>query len=101
MPKINVEHKSTLPVQEAVVKIKNFFETDKDISKLDPEVSCTFPSGKNHGKVTGSRFNADIKVHSEGSGCKINVAVDLPFILSPFKGKVEEMIRKKLAKFLA
>ena len=101
MPKVNVEYKSTLKPQDAYTKIKGFFDQSDAIRRFDPKVKCEFPDGKSVGKVHGSQFKADITVHSEGPGSKILVVVDLPLILSPFKGKVEELIRRKLGKYLA
>lgn len=101
MPKVSVEHKSTVPIQDAMGKIKTFFETDHDIRRFDPKVKCDFPEGKSTGTVKGSQFSAEIKVHSADSGCRIEVVVTLPLLLSPFKGKVEDLIRKKLNKYLA
>ncbi len=100
MPKVSVDHKSTIPAPEAMSKIKIFFETDLDLRKLDPKISCNFKEGETKGHVTGSQFKADVIVVAEGQGSKISIVVDLPLILTPFKGKVEETLRKKLSKHL-
>ncbi len=101
MPKLNIDHKSNLPADEAFVKIKTFFETDTDIRRLDPNLKCEFSESSKSGKATGSQFKADIAVQSQGPGSVISVVVDLPLLLSPFKGKVQEMIQSKLSKYLA
>ena len=100
MPKVSVEHKSSIPAPEAMKKIKVFFETDQDLRKLDPKLNCDFKEGETKGHVTGSQFKADVTVLAEGQGSKINIVIDLPLILTPFKGKVEETLRKKLSKHL-
>jgi hypothetical protein len=100
MPKISIDHASSVSYDQALIKIKAFFETDKDLQKIDPKMQCQFsPDGT--GKVKGSQFKADIVVKAEGSGSKINVVVDLPLLLTPFKGKVEETLKKKLSQYLA
>jgi hypothetical protein len=100
MPKVTVDHKSQLPAKDAFEKIKSFFETDQDIRRLDPSMKCEFKAGEMKGKATGSQFKADIAVSSDGSGSVVSVVVDLPLLLTPFKGKVQETIQKKLSKYL-
>ena len=100
MPKINIEHQCSRAPEETLSTIKTFFETDKDLQKLDPKIQCQFGAdGK--AKVTGSQFKADVEVKPHSAGSKILVVIDLPLLLTPFKGKVEETIKKKLAKYLA
>jgi hypothetical protein len=100
MPKVTVEHKCAIASQDVVSKITKFFETDKDLSKLDPNITCKFASGSKKGVVTGSKFKADIVIKDDGSGSLVEVIVDLPLIFTPFKGKVQETIEKKLRKVL-
>jgi len=101
MPKVSVDHKSSISAPEAMVKIKVFFETDPDLRKIDSKITCSFKEGETKGHVTGSQFKAEVQVLAEGQGSKINVVIDLPLILTPFKGKVEETVRRKLSKYLA
>lgn len=100
MPKVNIDHKSSLSSEEAFAKIKIFFETDQDIRRLDPKIQCQFSDSSLSGKAHGSQFKADISVREEGSGSLILVVVDLPLLLAPFKAKVQETISKKLNKYL-
>ena len=101
MPKVTIDHPSQLPAAEAFKKLKVFFETDPDIRRFDPKMKCEFVDAKMTGKAMGSQFKADIAVTIQGSGSLVNVVVDLPLMLTPFKGKVQETIQKKLAKYLA
>lgn len=101
MPKISVDHQSSKSAPEALATIQKFFETDPDLRRLDPKLSCQFSESTLSGKVNGSQFKADIKVKSEGLGSSVSVIVDLPLLLTPFKGKVEETLKKKLSKYLA
>ena len=81
-------------------KIKTFFEGE-DIRRLDSKVVCTFSDSTKTGKANGSQFKADISVKAHAGGSKVEVIVDLPFLLTPIKGKVQETIQRKLAKHLA
>lgn len=100
MPKVTVDHKSQLEAKDAYEKIKSFFENDADIRRLDPSMKCEFSTTEMKGKAKGSQFKADIAVSSDGGGSVVSVIVDLPLLLTPFKGKVQETIQKKLSKYL-
>lgn len=101
MPKVNVSHKTSIPSDKAFEKIKAFFETDTDLRKIDPEIKVTFTDASKTGKATASQFSAQFDVKPAGDGSTVNVTVDLPFLLTPFKGKVQETLEKKLKKYLA
>lgn len=101
MPKVSVDHKTTSSPADTLSKIKNFFETDQDLRRMDPKMQTNFSDSSMTGKVTGSQFKADIAVKADGSGSVISVVVDLPLLLTPLKGKVEEVLKKKLSKYLA
>lgn len=101
MPKISVNHDSTSAAPEAFERIKKFFETDQDIRKIDPNIKVTFTDETMAGKATASQFSANFSVLPSGAGSKVAVTVELPFLLTPFKGKVQETLEKKLKKYLA
>lgn len=101
MPKVKIDHETSLPASDAFSKIKGFFETDPDIRRFDPNLKCEFADNKMEGKATGSQFKADIAVNSKGSGSVINLVIDLPLMLTPFKGKIQQTITQKLSQYLA
>ena len=101
MPKVTIDHSSNLPAADAFSKIKTFFENDADIRRFDPSLKCDFPESSMSGRATGSQFKAYISVKNQGPGSVVQVVVDLPLMLTPFKGKVQETIQKKLSKYLA
>lgn len=101
MPKITVNHDTQCSPDEAFEKIKKFFETDQDIRKIDPNIKIAFADAEKTGKATASQFKADIAVKPTAKGAQVSVLVDLPLMLTPFKGKVQETLEKKLKKYLA
>jgi hypothetical protein len=101
MPKIQVAHNSSLPPTDAFEKIKEFFATDSTLQKLDSNVKAQYDDKTRKGAIKGSQFKADVSVEASGAGSKISVVIDLPLLLTPFKGKVEETLHKKLQKYLA
>jgi hypothetical protein len=100
VPKFSIDHSSAEAPNEVYQKVKSFFESAEDIRRIDPKISFQFEDAKLNGRATGSQFKADIQVSPEATGSKIVITVDLPFLLTPFKGKVQEIIQKKLAKHI-
>lgn len=101
MPKFTIDHNSSQPAPEAYKKIKEFLANDLDIRKFDPKLQCDFNDGAMSCKMNGAQFKADMAVAAAGNGSKVSVTVDLPLMLTPFKGKVQETLQKKLAKYLS
>lgn len=101
MPKFTIEHSSSHSAKEAFEKIKSFMTSDEDVRRFDSKMQCQFDDGTLNGSVKGSQFKADVSVLSQGTGSKIQIIVDLPMLLSPFKGKVQETLQRKLSKYLA
>ena len=82
-------------------QMKQFFESDKDLQKMDPKISCDFDPKSMTAKVKGSQFKADVSVIAEGATSQIQIVIDLPLLLTPFKAKVEETVKRKLSLLLA
>jgi hypothetical protein len=80
MPKVSIEKSTSSSAKDTFGKIKSFFENDADIKKIDA---------------------SDVAVTSQGTGSTVKITVDLPFLLTPLKGKIQEMIEKKIGKYLA
>jgi hypothetical protein len=100
MPKFTIDHESKSNPAEAYSKIKDFLNNDQDIRKFDSKLQCSFNDGAMSCKMNGSQFKADMVVAANGAGSKVQVTVDLPLLLTPFKGKVTETLQRKLAKYL-
>ena len=101
MPKVNVESNSNHSPEETFNKVKEFIANDQDLKSLDPSYKCDFDDSGLTGKAKGSKFKADIKVSSSGSGAQVEIIVDLPMMLTPFKGKVQSALKDKLDRLLA
>lgn len=100
MPKFTIDHQSNHAADEAYKKIKEFLSNDEEIRRFDPKLQVLFDDGSRRCNLHGGQFKADMAVSSEGAGSKVVVTVDLPLMLSPFKGKVQDTLQKKLAKYL-
>lgn len=101
MPKFTIDHQTSKNTQETYTVIKDFLAKDADIRKFDSKIQCDFNDSAMSCKMNGGQFKAEVSVAAAGNGSKVSVTVDLPFMLTPFKGKVTETLQKKLAKYLA
>lgn len=101
MPKFKVETPSTLTPKETFSKIKTFLENADDLKKIDANIVCTFEDSKLKGLAKGKQFKAEISVLPGDSDCMVSVEVEIPFLLTPLKGKIQESLQRKLKKALA
>jgi Putative polyhydroxyalkanoic acid system protein (PHA_gran_rgn) len=63
-------------------------------------MKLTFDDAKKTGHCKSTQFSADFAIKTSTSGSSVTVALDLPFLLTPFKGKIQETLEKKLKKYL-
>lgn len=63
-------------------------------------MSCTFNDSTMSGVAKGGKFSADLKVADKGGASAVSITVDIPLLLSPFKGQIQSTIEKKLASLL-
>lgn len=101
MPKFTVEHKSDKSPEETFKAVKSFLDKGSEIQKFDAKAQVSFDDSSKSAQINGSQFKADMKVVAAGGGSNVAITVDLPFLLTPFKGKVEEQLKKMLTKHLA
>lgn len=100
MPKISIEKTTNMNASDAYQKIKALLADDSDLRKLDSGYKCQFDDGAKTGSAKGKQFSAALKVY-EVSPTKVELTIDLPIMLTPFKGMVENTLKNKLEKILA
>ena len=100
MPKIKMECTSTHSADETYKRVKTVLESDQDLRKMDSSYQCRFDEAGRHASAKGSKFSADLQVKDAGQGSTVSVEVELPLMLTPFKGMVETTLRKKLDRAL-
>ena len=101
MPKISIDYPTSHGVTDTYSKVKDFFEKSDEIKKYDPKVQCTFNDSNFSCELKGSQFKGDFKVSQAGQGSQIKINIDLPFLLTPLKGIIQESLSKMLKKHLA
>lgn len=100
MPKFTVDHDSQKPAPETFEKVKEFLLSSNDLKKYDSSINLDFDEAKMTCHIKGRQFKANMNVVPQSSGSKVSIVVDLPFLLTPFKSKVEESLTRMLSKYL-
>jgi hypothetical protein len=72
---------------EAFGRIRQFFETDVDVRRLDPGMTWAFEEGDMSGTLTGSQLSASFRVRPDAAGSLVSVVVELPLVLALLKGQ--------------
>jgi hypothetical protein len=101
MPKLKVESQSKHSAAETFKKIRNLLENDKELRKMDSSYVCEFNEPAGTGTAKGGKFQADMRVTSNGTGAMVEIEVTLPLMLTPVKGIVQSTLQKKLESTLA
>jgi hypothetical protein len=101
MAKFTVEHNTQKSPDETYKAIKDVLSKENLFQKYDANAKCTFDDGKKSALVTGSQFKADMKVSGSAGKGLVSITVDLPFLLMPFKGKIQDSLKRMLDKHLA
>lgn len=100
MAKFTVEHSSKKNPDETYKLIKNLLIEENPIQKFDANAKCTFDDATKTCRIIGGQFKAEMKVTPGGSESSVQIIVDLPLLLLPFKGKVQESLKRMLSKHL-
>lgn len=101
MPKVKVECQSKRSAEETYKMIRSLLESDGDLRRMDSSYVCQFDDKTLSGTAKGGKFEADMKVISQGDGSKVEIEVNLPLMLTPVKGLVQSTLQKKLDTLLA
>ncbi len=100
MPKISVQKSIATDPQEAFQKLKTFLASDPDLKRMDSSYQCQFQDDKMTGTAKGNKFNAKLSVKPEGANAHVEILVEIPLMMTPFKGIVESTLQNKLSKIL-
>jgi len=99
MPSFTVEHDTKLSKTEAYQKVQDYLRNSESIKKLDSDLKYDFDDATHSGKVKGSKFDCQLKITGD-SPTKVAITVNLPLLLTPFKGKIQETLQNKMSQLL-
>jgi hypothetical protein len=96
MPQVNVKQEIAGEKKKVFLAVKKYLDGKDTLSKLGAtidwdEKACT-------GEIEASNFSGNIHVSEKGGKSLVEIEIKLPLLLTPFKGKVEEELKKHLGR---
>lgn len=96
MPQVKVNQEIAGEKKKVYSAVKSYLEGKDTLKKLGGSIdwddkACT-------AEIEGSNFNGNINVTEKSGKSTVEIAISLPLLLTPFKGKVEEELKKHLSR---
>jgi hypothetical protein len=96
MPQVKVKQEIAGDKKKVFSAVKKYLDGRDTLTKLGAtidwdEKSCT-------GDIEASNFSGKLTVAEAKGKSMVEISVDLPLLLTPFKGKVEEELKKHLSR---
>jgi hypothetical protein len=101
MASIRFSYQCKKPKTETSERLTKALKEDHNIRKLDPNIEFTVPDSSGFLEVTGSQFKARVHLKGDDKSSELAFAIEIPFILLPFKSKIEESVKRTLDRHLA
>lgn len=96
MPKVVVTQKISGKRKAVYAAVKEYLEGRDTLKKLGATVD--WDDAGCGGAIEADSFSGEIAVEEKGAASHVSISVDLPIVLSLFKGKVEEELKKHLGR---
>src|ERR1051326_7680393 len=99
MASFTIEHQTNLSKDEAYKKVQKYFKESESLKKLDSNLQYEFDEANFAGRVKGSKFQCEFKFTGD-QPAKVNITVNLAFLLTPFKGTIQDKLKSKMDQLL-
>lgn len=96
MPKVEVEQEVKGSVEKVYAAVKEYIGGKDTLKKLGAEIE--WKDKAKSATISGGQFAGEICVEGDAKKALVTISIDLPFLMSPFKGKVKEELEKHLAR---
>lgn len=101
MASIRFKYHCPKPKAETSLILTKALKEDQNLKKLDKNIEFIGPDASGLLKVKGSQFKADVQLSGDNQSSEIAFVIEVPFLLLPFKNKIEDSVKKTLDKHLA
>ncbi|MGZ3693906.1 MAG: polyhydroxyalkanoic acid system family protein [Bdellovibrionota bacterium] len=96
MPQVKVKQVIAGEKKKVFAAVKSYLQGRDTLSKLGAEIewddkACT-------GEISGGSFEGGLAVTEKAGKSEVEITVQLPLLMTPFKGKVEEELKKHLGR---
>jgi hypothetical protein len=96
MPKVQVKREIAGEKKKVYGAVKAYLEGRDTLKKLGATMDW---DDKGCGaEIEASNFSGNITVTEKSGKSLVEIAIDLPLLLTPFRGKVEEELKKHLGR---
>lgn len=99
MPQVKVKQEIPGEKKKVFSAVKTYLEGKETLSKLGATIDWNEKSCS--AEIESSSFTGSISVTEKSGTSLVEIAIDLPLLMTPFKGKVEEELKKHLGRVKA
>lgn len=96
MPKVKVEREIAGDQKKVFKAVRKYLEGRDTLKKLGADLEWDEKSCS--ADIEASNFKGALSVTEKGGKSLVAISIDLPLLLTPFKGKVEEELNKHLGR---
>jgi hypothetical protein len=96
MPKVQVKREITGEKKKVYTAVKAYLQGRETLSKLGATMDWNDKGCC--AEIEASNFSGNISVTEKSGKSLVEIAIDLPLLLTPFRGKVEEELKKHLSR---
>jgi hypothetical protein len=96
MPQVTVKQSYSGDKKQVYTAVKAYLKGRDTLSKLGAEIEW---DDKTHSaEISGGSFEGSLAVSEKSGKSEVEITVKLPLLMTPFKGKVEEELKKHLGR---
>lgn len=99
MAKVNVEQAIKGEPKKVFKAVKEYLEGRDTLKKLGAKIRWEEKTCS--GEIEGGAFSGSVTVKADGKSSLVAIQIELPLLMSAFKGKVKEELEKHLSRIQA
>jgi hypothetical protein len=96
MPQVKVSREIEGEKKKVYAAVKKYLDGRDTMKKLG--ASIDWDDKGCSGQIEAAQFSGSLSVEADAKKSTVQIVVDLPLLLTPFKGKVEEELKKHLSR---
>ena len=97
MPKIRVDKQHSLSAEDVIQRVDDYLVKLRDEKMKSMDFNFDWNGDQSKASIKGKGFKGEVTL----AGNKVGIFLDLSMMLTPFKGKVEESMKRGLDKYLS
>lgn len=98
MPQVKIEKTFSLKPAEVLKQIETLLRESKDLKMVEPDLNVAVDTKNNTIIAKGKKLSGSVKVEETADGSFLQLEIDLPWTLAPFKSLVQSKLEANIAK---